>query len=361
MRQFLAIVLITVAITATVFVVTQTPVAAEPPPITLTYEGNYSPGYMGEGDVILANGQAYLAAGNLNQLQIISLLETLTKTGSAASSSTAKSIGVYGDYIYLGTQSNGVQVFNNTPPNPTWVRDLATGIVFDIATSNDLVFVASEYGLVIIDPITNIITGTYSTGGFGGTGITISGTVAFLSTYNALVTIDVDDPQSPIFISSFPYVNGYAKSVRFGNYLYAGRRLTSYFHTLDIADPANITKPSSTAGYVSDLGVIYNSYHDLAYLVVAGTNLRVFDINSTPEDPELVFTMPLSGTATALGVDDNGNIAVVEASQVQFFALHFDEPPPPTPTEEPPPPPTPTEEPVLITHTISLPLIIRSN
>jgi hypothetical protein len=326
-RQMTVIFLVAAILMAAVVFAPNSPTHAG---INLTRLGFYSAeGNMGSGSASIAldNTRAYLATGNMGEIQVIDLTNPFIEVGSAPAGSIAKTIGVDENNVFLGTQIN-TQVFDKAD-SPNFVGSVATGITNDLDVgSTNLIHEATIAGLKIIDttdPASPVITGTYSTFGAGGNGLVISGTKIYLSTNIDLRIVDVSSPNLPSLLGSFSFINGYHKIAIKGDYVYATKRLTGNIHVLDVSNPESVHLETTIVGASNSLATIDH------FLVVASTNLRVFDITEG-QAPILVATNPLSATAIGLGVRSDGLIAVVESTGVEFFQLDEEEPTP-TPTD----------------------------
>ena len=106
------------------------------------------------GDIFVDGNYAYIATGG-NGLQVVSITGTLSVVGEVDTPGMAYGVAVVGDYAYVATSSSGIQVVDvSTPSSPLLVGACNTsGYADEVKVTDSNVFVADGVmGLQIIEP-----------------------------------------------------------------------------------------------------------------------------------------------------------------------------------------------------------------
>jgi len=182
----------------------------------------------------------------------------------------AYSVDIKGDYAYIATQDNGLQVVNiNDPTNPILVGTCPTyDKAYDVFISGNLAYLADYTG-------------------------DISG--------NNFLVIDVTNPSSP-FILSDCATSDVTRSVYVeGNYAYVANG-PSGLTVVNITDPYNPINEGvlDTDGIVYDV-VVEGNY---AYVADGSNGLNIVNITN-PTQPELVSNYVTSSLAVKIKIEGN--------------------------------------------------------
>lgn len=275
-------------------------------------------GTLGEqGYAVAIAGDHAFVAGVLG-LRVISITNpgSPTLVGQFPLSTNPTSIAVDGNFAYVGSPTDGIDVINIANPTSPFHTTAYPGVTYDLAVDGPFLYVAdNSAGLRIFDigtPFVITLLGEYSTPG-NAYSVDVAGDIAFVTdNIGGLEAIDVTDPSNPSLVAALASPGiGYDIAVD-GEMAYvtddvAGLRA---IHVLSRSIPALAASRSLQNSY--DVKVAGNH----AYVADDFAGLRIFDI-SNPSNPTIVSTYNTPGSARGLTIV--GGVAfVADASSVQI-------------------------------------------
>jgi len=227
-------------------------------------------------------------------------------------------VAVKGDYSYVASGPNGLQIFNtSSPSNPYWVHN----VPFEFTPATDVV-ISGNYAYVAIDcpgigvvdissPESAFFVSTIDDVGLCAD-LAISGNRLYAVMENiGLYIIDISSPGAPSLIHHMHHpdlawnavdvdaddANGYAYIATYGDGI----------KVVDI-------DPPGAANIVTTIGDMWAIYHgvdvvgDILYACEANLGLQIYDV-STPESPVRIKTVDTDGFEEAVVV--KGELAYV--------------------------------------------------
>lgn len=212
---------------------------------------------------------------------------TLTEVSAVETNSTAYSLAIKDNYLYLAT-SGGIHVINIE--NPLMPQEVA---FFDLYDREQTVS-----GDVLRD-------------------IAVSGTHLYLAQSGAgLRILDITEPRTPIELAVYETSNALLVTVE-DEYAYLNDA-DQFLRMIDVSDPTMPTEVGSYAikGNVRDI-VVIGRY---AYLAQGSDGIRLVDISS-PANPKEVALYETPGTAW--GVTVSGNYAYVADGEQELTTIQI--------------------------------------
>ncbi|WP_298685547.1 PGF-pre-PGF domain-containing protein [uncultured Methanomethylovorans sp.] len=181
-------------------------------------------------DIAISGNYAYVADGSGLVIVDVSTPSSPILAGTYDTTGYANGVAVSGNYAYVAGDSkgifdgsNGIAVVDvSDPSSPRQVGSYGSIYAYDVAISNNHVYVADHTGLVILDvsdPLSPRSEGSYSAGG-DTNDVAVSGNNAYVADHTGIFVLDVSTPSSPDLVSSYSTdgnVNGIEAS---GNYIY---------------------------------------------------------------------------------------------------------------------------------------------
>ena len=251
--------------------------------------------------VAVSGNYAYVTTA-VNYLQVINISNPSLPTvmGSVVTGTNPQSVAVSGNYAYVVNYgSNTLQVINvSTPSSPSVVGSVSTGTgsyPVSVAVSGNYAYVAN-YGsgtLQVINvstPTSPSVVGYVSTG-TNPSSVAINGNYAYVVNYSSSIigVINISSPLFPYGVGAVSTgTNSYPNSVAIsGNYAYVGCGQvgsTGSFKVVDISSPTSPTVKSTLAATNRITSVAVNGNY--AFLGT-GTNLEVVDVSS-PTSPSVL-------------------------------------------------------------------------
>ena len=244
-------------------------------------------------DIAILGNYAYVVTAS-EGLQIINISDPSAPVivGSLDTPGAAYNITVSGDYAYVRDDSEGLQIVDvSDPSTPAIIGSLALDYLYDTIVLGNYAYLATgSNGLKIVDisnPTTPVVVGAMDTS--GAYNVAVSGNYAYISADfdTDIEVVDISDPAKPFIVASVSIYSYWASMAISGNYLYAGFNERS--SVIDISDPtAPVIVGSWRMSYVRDIAISGN----YAY-VATGTGIEVIDV-SDPTSPSPVY----NGTVT---------------------------------------------------------------
>jgi len=221
-----------------------------------------------------------------------------------------ESITVSGKILYVGSEVNGLQIFDiSNPSSPVILKTIETTYyTYDMAVSNGYAYVAGSYpGLLVIDiePIEDAhITNTVSI--LNARGVAVSGGYAYVAdSPSGLQIIDIDPPETAHIVKTVD-TPGYAMKVAVaGGYAYvADKDAGLQIIKIDPLDTASIVNSIDTPSDAYDVAISEGC------ACVAGFSGPIYLVDITqPETAYIIKTVHTTGNAN--GVASSGGYAYV--------------------------------------------------
>lgn len=238
----------------------------------------------GDAAIDIANGCAYIAAGNAGvQIVDVSAPAEPTLISGMETSFEAADISVSGNYAYVAAGDSGLRIIDiSNPLMPTIVGSLDTlSHASRISISGNHAFMAAwDNGLQIIDisdPYTPVWVSRVASAD-QTVAVSVSGNHAFLADSAAgLQVVDISDPIAP-------GIRGRVKTLEVawhvgisGSYAYVADYFSG-FQIIDISDHSNpvLVGYADTPGYAHDLSIA----GDYAYIACGMPGLQILKIVS---------------------------------------------------------------------------------
>lgn len=168
-----------------------------------------------------------------------------------------------GNYVYVVTVADGVQIFEvSDPSSPVYLGSCILDpdyFCWNSAKSGNLIFAAlSEGGMKVVDvsdPANPVIAGTYSDIVYG---VSVVNDIAYVVSYNFGINIlDISD-LSNITVTGTAGITGFPYRVKAqGNYAYVSNADSQYggIEVVDVSDPANPSVVTTYTGYAEHIAL----------------------------------------------------------------------------------------------------------
>jgi uncharacterized protein (TIGR03437 family) len=220
--------------------------------------GFYGPLGFAQG-VTVAGNYAYVTAGNYG-LRIVDISDPTRprQVGAYDTQSYANIVVVIGNFGYVGTQGTGsseLHVLDISDPTHVFRTGFFSvgGGTRDMIYSGEIVYIATEHGLLLIDvsdPAApkqlSFLQIQTSIGQSTAVGVALMGTVAFVSvSEHGLVAVDVSNPASPAIIGSLQWPNAFAQGI----VVEQGTAFIADTGSLTVVDISNPRAPVWLASY----------------------------------------------------------------------------------------------------------------
>jgi hypothetical protein len=242
----------------------------------------------------------------------------------------ARDVVVVGDTAFVANDQGGVSVVNVADPsNPIRIVEKDTaGTAINLAVSGDYVYVADgTKGLVVIDisnTLVPTIAATYNTSISFATNIIVEGNFAYVvDLNNGIVVVNITDPTTPTFAGSWSKSDVSAANI-YGDYLYV-TDITGGLSVVSITDPTTpvfiytIALPGFTQSIVID--------GHYAYLTCQSGGFQVVRI-ADPSAPTLAGSY--NTPSEAWGVFISGDYAYVADRLSGLQVIDINDPSSPT-------------------------------
>ena len=285
-------------------------------------------------------------SGDLDYVAINSLTlpaPSPTKVDNLATTGTAPSVKIVGNYAYIADGNSGLAIIDITDPTNlvgpggggTPVYEPTNGTAYGIDVVGSYAYVADgPAGLAIInisDP-TDPGTPVYRDTNGNAREVKINGSHAYIADGNVtgLAIIDISDPANP-GAPSYTATGGWANEIDInGSHAYVGNGTPDGLAIIDISNPASPGTPvkQNTNGFGYGVSVVGN----YAYIADGNSGLAIIDI-SNPASPSIAGLRNITG-GSAKDVDVKGNYAYFAATG-KFVIIDISDPSNPgTPVEE---------------------------
>jgi len=228
-----------------------------------------------------------------------------------------------GNYVYVVTVADGVQVFDVTDPtNPVNTGNCplsATNFAWNSAKSGDLIFVPiGNGGLKVVDvsdPSDPHIAGSHS---YQATGVWVAGGYAYTAVYNfGLRVLDISD-LSNITQTGYCQISGSPSRVQVkGNFAYVGNSTTDAGGGINVVDVSTPSAPQLVTTYAGYAGYITVNGSVLSYTGMTFP-CNILDI-SDPASPVFASSYKLPIFTSDLEV--NGNYAYTGNNGFRVFDI----------------------------------------
>ncbi|TFF93770.1 hypothetical protein EU546_05795, partial [Candidatus Thorarchaeota archaeon] len=214
-------------------------------------------------------GSGALTLGDLN----------ISIVGSVATSGSAISVSIQGDYAYVNDGS--LRVINITDPsNPQIVASAAAG--GHTVVDGNYAYVSSEDTLRMVDISNPLSPSVESNTSSGGGPLAISGNYVYCAAgTNGLRVVNVTDPTNPSLVDTLPTNADSYEAVDVSGDI-ACVLDTDQLHAVNISDPSNVFIEDSFSSYGSSDDVVIDGL--VAYVVGDGMSLLLYNIS----DPSLI-------------------------------------------------------------------------
>ena len=206
-------------------------------------------------DVVIQNQHAFVTSGE--GIQILDISNPLQPESLVffKTLSTAVSVAITSNYLYVAVNDRGLQVIDiSNPASPTSVGYIDTpGSAIDVVINGNYAYVADYDSLQIINisnPAFPTITSSYNSTGVTEA-IAVSGNYAYVATgETGLQVINILNPATPTLVSSYD-TPGSAKGVTISGEIAYVADVTGGLQIINISNPANPTFIHSydTLGY----------------------------------------------------------------------------------------------------------------
>jgi hypothetical protein len=275
-------------------------------------------------EAAIAGDYAYLATW-WDGLQVVDISDPEHPAVVGGWGTSGKGICVDGNYAFMGDWSSAVHVINiANPASPSLIKSVPMpGYVFDVAVAGDYVYVADIVGLVVVDvsdPANAFIAGSLALSN-SAFGICVEGGYAYVANVDlGLKVIDISDPTNPSLVGTCGMTLAQDVFVA-GRYAYVADAYAG-LRVVDVADPKN---PTVVATYPVPYakGVVIEG--DYAYVADDASGLYVLAV-SDPLNPKAFDHYALFG---GLRVAVDGNNAFL-SGQNGFYVFRVSEPTRPT-------------------------------
>lgn len=245
------------------------------------------------------------AAAAFFALPVATHAETNKTLGSFDTAGTAADIIVVGNYAYVADGSNGIVTLNVTSTTPTLASTVALDGAQRLDASGTNLFVASTTlgfrALSLADPVTPVITGSYTQAGLTIVDVATDGTYVYLlgvlNGQSVIEVLDISTPAAPVYKTTLNVSVG-NDLVLSANYVYlvggGTLQVINAYPILTIA--GTYTDPSASASYQ---GV--QIYGSIAYINDNVLGLHAVNI-ANPAAMTVVFESATQFPATGFGM-----------------------------------------------------------
>jgi len=261
-------------------------------PTTPLLLGSYNTGGLGYSSLAVSGSTLY-AAGASNGLQIFNVATPASPSllGTYTAPHAALGVVISGTTAFVAYGTSGLHVVNvATPASPILIGSYpTTGNFVALAVSGSTVYLANnniDHGLYIINvatPASPALLGAYL--GCYANSVTVSGSTAYVAAGgDGLLIIDVATPASPVLLGSYPASDSFISGVAItGSYAY----VSSYsgLYVINVATPASPVLLGSYAPLQSFKTVVSNG---MVYAADGTNGLEIFDKIVPNEEPVLV-------------------------------------------------------------------------
>lgn len=259
---------------------------------------------------------AYVAIGD--QLQIVDITDSSNPVIKGTYIGTVNYVTVVGSFAYVCGDASGLKVLDiSNPAQPVEKGGFVTGAVESITVAGNYAYVPDPVnGLQIIDitnPAQPTLKGTYKPSG-AISDLTVVGNYAYLvNAEMGLTILDITDPANPVVKGNFD-TPGVATDVTVvGNYAYISD--TTSLQVIDITNPAS---PTFTSSYQIAASQAITVIGNLAYVTDSdgddddddddndsdgGSNVKVLDISNPTK---LIFKGVYGLTETSGSIATSG-------------------------------------------------------
>jgi hypothetical protein len=310
--------------------------------------GNVGLGYQASA---LASSQGFLFAANPSGLAVVEIGDAHSAPALAQFSEGAASLAMRDNLLYVGTSSNGVEIFDISDPlHPTLLNVVdAVGTVSDIALANDHAYIVVGWGLLLVydlatptsprfvtlfeskgsildleidgdhlyiagdgqPPIFDISNPTQlshvASLGTGTRAVAVENGFAYVANgSDGFKIFDVSDPTSPTLVGESP-VDEATEIAVVGSHAYVGDE-TDALVVFDVSNPAS---PGRAAGMLtprSPHAIVASGTH--VYVVSHASGLLIADV-SRPTAPQMIGGRGSEGTPLASAVALKGDVVFV--------------------------------------------------
>jgi hypothetical protein len=248
----------------------------------------------------------------------------------------AVDIVTIGDYLYVATGGKSIDVYSLADPaHPAFVRTAAAiDNIYRIFDVGGYLYVSEQNKVIVVNSLLNpaypspVYTLTPPDSG----SVTYrpaarrSGDVLVLVAYTDVLIYDVSDPRNPEYKSQLTVPNSISEAVNDGNRLY----LSSWNSGAKIFDISDLNSPVELGDYATldyPAGKNLKVVGDYAFVAGGPAGLQVVDVSS-PTDPQVAVTLPLTGSASEIKVD--GSVAYLTTDGGGLFKVDISNPLTPT-------------------------------
>jgi len=304
-----------------------------------------------EGDRAYAIGGAWQDGFTIKDLSNPANPETVGGLGLFGYSTSAHSITIYGSTAYVACEGHGSMAINvNDPINPVEISHYQTGSgLSNIAVINDLVYLADGYyGLRIIDasnPSDLVEIGNYNPNGRLVFDVSVIGSYAYLTTIEVVYSdgmpifldiINISDPGNPILTGSYS-TGGYGGNLKmYGDYAIV--TIGEFgFRIVDISDPADPIQVGAYGGVYEGeyfgawvYGISVKDHY--VYTTSEESGLRIIDIVD-PTNPVEIAYLELDGDPEGYdltNIEVSGDFAYVYGESDSITIIDISDPSNPT-------------------------------
>ncbi|MGC9395918.1 MAG: LVIVD repeat-containing protein [Anaerolineae bacterium] len=273
------------------------------------YKGNVRIIDVSESTAILPSGQ-YSTLGGASAIQVVGNIAYLSDhqglhivdiadpahpihVTRAEDSRGASDLAVKEEFVYLGTNTQGMQIFDvSTPLSPTFVGSYPRNVT-EIELRDDLAYIVGNGSLEILDisdPLSPTLLGSH----LGVHDLDVVGTRVYGLDQTGFVIVDVSDPAVPELLGRYTLPISFTKPTgiaALGNFVYLTVDFDGGLYIVDVSDP---NSPMLKGMYTTYTGAIQIA-GDYAFST-SGTGLRnihIFDVsNPAILKPRSVYTLP---------------------------------------------------------------------
>ncbi len=271
-------------------------------------------------DVVVDGDYAYIADYHMGLTVVdVSDLNTPVLADNIGTASYAEAVAVDGDCCYIIDGQYGLFIFDVSDQTAVTYLYSAFGVsgyARDLCVAGDLVYVASDYNLTVVDVSTP--TAPYVAGSIALSlrcyDVEVAGNTAYISSLSGGAVIDVSDPTAPSLITYDAALEGRKLYVS-GNLCFVAH-YTDGIKVVDIGDPAVPALVHQYTTVEPAYDVAFNG-HDI-YLV-DGSSFEIIEFFK----PTYPVTIDCGGSATSpVAFDIEGNTAyVVHSGGMQVYDI----------------------------------------
>jgi hypothetical protein len=270
-------------------------------------------------DIIISDNYAYLACYN-GGLAIIDIADPNNPIVVSQYASVVHGLEKNGQYLFLAAET-GLSVLDvSNPAQPVFVSSYnSIEPYFNVTVSGQYAYAVDNIlGLDILD-ISDIYNpfkvGHFTSPYLWNYDVAVNGNVAYLTTINSLITIDISNKALPTYIDSTQLSAGYKITIA-DNRAFVGAY--SGLEMLDLANPAHPVIIGHYNGKYRDVS-LYNNYALLSGINTGFHIVDIADINS----PSHVYSDELEGYANCLAFKDNYIYSGSINNTFEIFAVAY--------------------------------------